>query len=220
MATGDDTAAAAEMDDSLSMALLVVLETLTPIERAVFLLREVFDYPYDQIAHIVDRTPATCRQLQVRARRRVHQRRRRFDISPQRQQQLEQRFLAAIGDGELDHLVDLLAEDAAFYGDGGGKGHGLPRPVFGKQRVARLLTGIARRYHQFHAELQPACINGGPGLLAFTSDGRLINVFVLEQADETIKTIRSIINPDKLRHLGHPLLDAPAGPSLPPTPNA
>ncbi|OBC16315.1 RNA polymerase subunit sigma-24 [Mycobacterium sp. 852013-50091_SCH5140682] len=200
-----DVAELAATSDSLSMAFLVLLETLSPVERAVFLLREVFAYDYDDIARIVGKEPANCRQLLNRARRHIEAGRHRFDVDAAHRAELADRFFHAAEDGDLDDLVQLLAADVAFYGDGGGTGRGLPRPVFGRDRVQRVLAGIVHAYHGVGARLQRSPVNGQPGLLAFDPDGALINVLTIDVEGDSICTVRSVINPDKLGHLGFPL---------------
>ena len=197
-----DGAAIVEQADSLTFSFLVLLERLSPLERAVFLLREVFDYDYDEIATIVEKSEANCRQIFSRARRHVDAGKPRFEVSGERQAQLAGRFLAAVQDGEVQQLVSLLAEDVVFYGDGGGKGRGLPKPVFGAENVARLLVGFFDAYRSIDARLQPAQINGQPGVLAFDNEGRLINVLAFDVAGDVLRNVRSVINPDKLGHLG------------------
>lgn len=213
--TDPDPAERAEMSDSLSLSFLVLLETLTPVERAVFLLREVFGYPYLEIAEIVDKSEANCRQLLSRARSRIDDGRPRFEVSEQQRDALTARFQAAAEDGEVTALVDLLAADVVFFGDGGGKARAVIAPVFGDQRVARLLVGFFKRYASLGARLDVAHVNGQPGLLAFDAEDRLINVLALDIAEGMIQTVRSVINPDKLAHLGYRLSDVaridPAG---------
>lgn len=203
--TVPDAADVAVMSDSVSMAFLLLLETLSPVERAVFLLREVFAYDYADIARIVDKTPANCRQLLNRARRHVAAGRRRFDADATRSDQLADRFFAAAQNGDLDDLVEWLADDVSFYGDGGGIGRGLPRPIFGRNRVHRVLAAIMGAYHSLGVRLQHSQINGQPGVLAFDPDGALINVLTLDIYGGSICTIRSVINPHKLQHLGFAL---------------
>ncbi|WP_018602235.1 RNA polymerase sigma-70 factor [Mycobacterium sp. 155] len=200
-----DVAELAATSDSLSMAFLVLLETLSPVERAVFLLREVFAYDYDDIARIVDKEPANCRQLLNRARRHIEAGRHRFDVDAAHRAELADRFFGAAEHGDLKNLVELLAQDVAFYGDGGGTGRGLPRPVFGRDRVQRVLAGIVHAYHGIGARFQRSPVNGQPGLLMFDPDGGLINVLTVDVEGDSICTIRSVINPDKLDHLGFPL---------------
>jgi RNA polymerase sigma-70 factor (TIGR02957 family) len=205
--TEPDPAEHAEMADSLSMSFLVLLETLTPVERAVFLLREVFEYGYDEIAEIVGKNEANCRQILARARKRIDEGKPRFEADRRQQEELATRFLDAFENGEVDGLVELLAADAVFYGDGGGKGRGISRPVYGQQRVVRLLGTFAQGYRKAGARMQLTEINGQAGALFFDGEGRLINVFAFEIAGATIQAVRSIINPDKLAHLGYPLSD-------------
>lgn len=200
--TDPDPAELAATSDSLSMAFLLLLEALSPVERAVFLLREVFGYDYDDIAGIVDKEPANCRQLLARARRHIDAGRRRFDADAARRAELADRFFDAAENGDLDQLEELLAADVAFYGDGGGVGRGLPRPVFGREQVHRVLAGILRAYRRLGARFQRAQVNGGPGLLTFDPDDALINVLTVDVDGDTVGTVRSVINPDKLGHLG------------------
>jgi RNA polymerase sigma-70 factor (TIGR02957 family) len=203
--TGPDVAEAAATADSLSMAFLVLLETLSPVERAVFLLREVFAYDYDDIARIVGKSQVNCRQVLVRARRHVDAGRRRFAVDAAQRAKLADRFFEAAQGGDLDDLVELLAADVAFYGDGGGVGRGLRRPVFGRDQVQRVLGGIFRAYGRVDARLDRSEVNGGPGFLVFDPDGGLVNVLTVDVEDDRVRTVRSVINPDKLGHLGFTL---------------
>jgi RNA polymerase sigma-70 factor (TIGR02957 family) len=205
--SGPGTEEIAEMADSLTLSFLVLLETLNPVERAVFLLREVFDHPYGEIAEITGKSEANCRQVFSRARRQLREGRARFEPSPAAQDELAARFLAAARHGELEPLVELLAADVAFYGDGGGKARAVAAPVFGGRNVARVLLGFFRTGARIGARVEPARVNAQPGLLAFDASDRLINVLVLDIAEGTVQTVRSIINPDKLAHLGYPLSD-------------
>jgi RNA polymerase sigma-70 factor (TIGR02957 family) len=200
-----DSAATAELADSLTFSFLTVLERLSPLERAVFLLREVFDYGYQEIAAIVEKSEANCRQILSRARKHVEGETPRFEISGPRQAELADSFLAALQEGEVERLVGFLAEDAVFYGDGGGKGRGLPKPVFGPEKIARLLIGFFEAYRSIGARMQPAQINGQPGVLAFDDEHRLINVLAFDIVGDALRSVRSVINPDKLGHLGYPL---------------
>jgi len=206
-----DAAERAETADTLSLALLVVLESLSPVERAVFLLREVFDYGYGEIAEIVDKSEDNCRQLAVRARRHVDARRPRFEPSREQREELARRFFAAVQEGETEPLVELLAADVAFYGDGGGRAPAIGEPMFGRDRVASLLLGFARVATRERATVQPVEVNGQPGALALNADGSLISVMALDIVDGTITAIRSIPNPDKIAHISSTIL-----PSLPP----
>jgi RNA polymerase sigma-70 factor, ECF subfamily len=197
-----DAAQHAETADSVSMAFLVLLESLSPVERAVFLLREVFGYGYDEIAEVVDKTEDNCRQLAARARRHVEARRPRFEASRRQRDELARRFLAAVEDGDTEGLVGVLAADAVMYGDGGGKAPAVATPVHGRQRVARLLLGLGRRVRRAGTRLRAATVNGQPGALALDPEGRLVGAVCLDIADGQVQTVRAIVNPDKLRHLG------------------
>ena len=205
--TEPDPGEHAEMSDSLSLSFLVLLEALSPAERAVFLLREVFGYGYDEIAEIVDKSEANCRQLFVRARKRIDEGKPRFKATLQERDELASRFFDAVDKGELSGLVELLAEDVVFYGDGGGKGRGLPQPVYGRDKVNRLLLTFLSQFRAIDAQMRREQVNEQPGVLFLDSQGRLINVFVFDISGGVIQTVRSIINPDKLEHLGYPISD-------------
>ena len=192
----------AEQADSLSMAFLLVLERLSPVERAVFLLHDVFGYGYDEVAAIVGKSADNCRQLALRARRHVTEGKPRFETSRVRREELAARFFAAVGGGDIDGLVGLLAEDAVVYGDSGGARPSWPRPIAGRDHVGRLLGGLIDQIRLVGIVIRPAEINGQPGAMFLDPAGRLVNVFVLDIADGRIQTIRSVINPHKLRHLG------------------
>jgi RNA polymerase sigma-70 factor, ECF subfamily len=191
-----------ELADSLSMAFLLVLETLSPVERAVFLLREVFDYDYGEIAAIVGKSEQNCRQILARARRHVDARRPRFDASREQRETLSARFFDACRAGDLDALVQLLAADAAFYGDGGGKATAILNPVHGGERVARLMRGIFAQIQEAAGQLRLVEVNGQPGILVLDAQGRLGVVMTIDIAGGVIRCVRSIVNPDKLQHLG------------------
>jgi RNA polymerase sigma-70 factor, ECF subfamily len=164
-----DASQHAEMADSLSMALLVLLETLSPVERAVFLLREVFDYGYDEIAAIVGKSEANCRQIALRARRQVEARKPRFEASRRRREELARRFLEAVGEGDTEGLIGLLAADVVAYADGGGKTRTFTRPVYGRERIARLLPGFGTWLELLGAqEMRFAEVNGQPGALSLS----------------------------------------------------
>jgi RNA polymerase sigma-70 factor (TIGR02957 family) len=198
-----DPARHAEMADSLSLAFLVLLESLSPEQRAAFLLREVFDYPYDEIARIVGKSEDNARQLVARARRQVEERRPRFEASRRRREALAQRFFAAAVDGDLEALEELLAHDVVLHGDGGGKAPALAHPVHGRAKVARTLRAWFRAGARIGGvTLRSAEVNGQPGALLLDPEGRLVNVLALDVADGQVQAIRSIVNPDKLRHLG------------------
>ncbi|MEA2419873.1 MAG: hypothetical protein QOE60_2079 [Thermoleophilaceae bacterium] len=198
-----DPARQAEVADTLSLAFLVLLESLSPEQRAVFLLREVFDYPYDRIAEIVDKSEANVRQLAVRARRHVEERRVRFDASREQREQLADRFFAAAQEGDLPALESLLAEDVELHGDGGGKVPALARALSGRNRVARTLRNWVRAGARIAGlQMRRVEVNGQPGAIVFGGDGQVISVMALDIADGQVQGIRSIVNPDKLAHLG------------------
>jgi RNA polymerase sigma-70 factor, ECF subfamily len=197
-----DPARHAETADSLSMAFLVLLERLSPVERAVFLLREVFGYDYEEIAEVVDRREDNARQIAARARHHVQAGRTRFEASRRQRDELARRFLAAFEEGDTEGLVGMLAEDVVMYGDGGGKAPAVAAPVHGRQGVARFLLGLGRQARHTGTRLRAATINGQPGALAMDPDGRLVGAVCLDIADGQVQTVRSIVNPDKLRHLG------------------
>ena len=197
-----DPAGHAETADSLSLAFLVLLERLSPVQRAVFLLHEVFGYGYAEIAGILDRSEDNCRQIAARARRHIEAGRPRFEASRRQREELARRFYAALDEGDTEGLIGLLAADAVLHGDGGGKTPALAAPMHGAERIARFLVGLARRGRAVGARAHPAEINGHPGLLALGPDGRLLGVLALDIADGRVQTVRSIVNPDKLRHLG------------------
>jgi RNA polymerase sigma-70 factor (TIGR02957 family) len=200
----DDPARKAEMADSLSLAFLVMLESLSPEQRAAFLLREVFDEPYDRIAEIIGTSEQNARQLAARARRHVEERRPRFEASREQREELANRFFAAAEDGDLEGLEQLLAHDVVLHGDGGGKAPALARAIHGRAKAARTLTAGLRaarnRIGGFTVRREE--VNGQPGALFLDREGRLIAVMILDIAEGQIQAVRSIVNPDKLRHLG------------------
>jgi RNA polymerase sigma-70 factor (TIGR02957 family) len=200
----DDPAKQAEIADSLSMAFLVLLESLSPEQRATFLLREVFDYPYDEIAEIVGRSPDATRQLAVRARRRVEEGRPRFEASRAEADELADRFFAAFQEGDLESLESLLAADVELHGDGGGKAPALARALYGRERVARTLSAWLRvgAVCIGNISIRRTEINGQPGAVFLTPDGEVISVMVLGIAEGQISSVSGIVNPDKLRHIG------------------
>jgi RNA polymerase sigma-70 factor (ECF subfamily) len=204
-----DPAKQAEQVDSLSWAFLLLLERLGPVERAVFLLHDVFGYGFEEIAGIVGKSAANCRQLAARARQHVEAGRPRFEASPQKRDELADRFFAAIADGNLDELVGMLADDVAVAGDGGGKVPAWTRPIVGIEHVGRLLAGLGRQIREHDGTIERREVNGQPGALIRDPDGRLVAVFSIEVIDGRVRRVRSVINPDKLHHLG-PLADIQA----------
>jgi RNA polymerase sigma-70 factor (TIGR02957 family) len=206
----DDPARRAEMADSLSLALLVLLESLSPEQRAVLLLHDVFDYGYDEIAAIVDKSEPAVRQLAVRARSHVEQRRPRFQTSREQRDELARRFFAAVQDGDVAGLEALLAHDVVLTGDGGGKVPALGRRLQGRSRVARTLVNWIKWGSRVPgASLRPVEVNGAPGALLLDGEERLVAVWALEVSDGQITGVSSIINPEKLGHLG-PVADVRA----------
>lgn len=197
-----DPVTRAEMVDSLSVAFLAVLERLSPEQRAVLLLRDVFDYAYDEIAQILDRSEPSVRQLAVRARRRVREARPRFAVSQRERERLASTFFAAVERGDLATLESVLAEDVVLHGDGGGKAPALGHSVVGRESVARILLAWVRMGERFGGSLQRVTVNGGPGAFAFDADGRLLAVWALDIAAGEVRGVASIVNPDKLVHLG------------------
>jgi RNA polymerase sigma-70 factor (TIGR02957 family) len=199
---GDDPADHAELADSLSLAFLVLLESLTPEQRAAFVLREVFDYPYDQIAAIIGTGEDNARQLVSRARKHVDQGRPRFEASQEQREQLASSFLSAFSSGDLQALEALLAHDVVLHGDGGGRVRAITRPVHGRAKVARILvSGLRAAESSGGWSLSQVQVNGQPGAMVSDPAGKLIAVVVLDIADGQIQALRSIANPDKLRHL-------------------
>jgi RNA polymerase sigma-70 factor (ECF subfamily) len=191
----------AETADTLSQAFLVLLEQLSPVERAVFLLREVFGYGYAEIARVVERSEDNCRQLLARARRHVDARRPRFEADRAKRAELVQRFLEAAAEGETDALVSMLAADAAAYGDGGGKVVAARRPVLGAARVARFIGGIVRLGRRRGGYVyRSVWVNGQPGFVIEGSDG-VDAVWAFDVADGLVQAIRIVRNPDKLGHV-------------------
>ncbi|HMG29733.1 MAG TPA: RNA polymerase sigma-70 factor [Jiangellaceae bacterium] len=196
-----DPAARAETADTVSMAFLVLLESLSPVERAVFLLREVFGYGYDQIAAVVEKSEPNCRQIFARARARVDERRPRFEVSRAQRDELARRFFAACEQGDMAGLERLLADDVVFNGDGGGKAPAVRRPVEGRVQVLRFLGALLRQGAAQDARIEPVEVNGQPGAQLIGGDGRLVSVLALDIADGHIQAMHNVLNPDKLRHL-------------------
>lgn len=201
-----DGATRVEVADSLSMAFLVVLESLTPVERAAFLLREVFQYDYADIAEIIGKSEANCRQVVRRANVHIADRKPRFEASSAVRDRIARTFFSAVEHGDLEPLVDVLAADVVAYGDGGGVGPSLPQPVHGRDRVIRLMQVLSRMVRGARLHVEQCMVNGQPGATVRDESGALLNVLAIDIADGQVQTVRSIINPDKLRHLG-PLLD-------------
>jgi RNA polymerase sigma-70 factor (ECF subfamily) len=191
----------AEVADQLSMAFLVLLERLSPVERAVLLLRDVFEYDYERIAEIVGRSEVNCRQILVRARQHVADQRPRFNVRAEQKSALSERFFQAAQAGDLESLEAMLAEDIAFTGDGGGKAPALATPAVGRRRVARFIIGLFRQAETMGLRLEPVLVNGQPGGIARAADGSTVGVFAFDIDEGTIVAVHNVINPDKLAHL-------------------
>jgi RNA polymerase sigma factor (sigma-70 family) len=197
----------AELADSLSMAFLVLLEALSPVERAVFMLREVFGYDYPAVARITGKTEVNCRQIFARARQHVAVGGQAAGSEPDPARRAEgealaRRFFDAAAGGDMDALLTMLAPDVVFQGDGGGKAQVIGKALSGQQQVLRLLGGLFRRGRVLGASVRLAWINGQPGAVTYDAEERVINVFALDIADGVVQTIRSVVNPDKLGHIG------------------
>jgi len=203
----EDPARSAELADSVSMAALLLLERLSPLERAVFVLRDVFAFGFPEVAEAVGRSEAACRQLLVRARRHMESGRPRFEADRQEREELAARFFDALRDGDVDGLMELLAADVTLTGDGGGKAPALARTVMGADKVARLLGSVFPRLNRIEVTLENHDVNGHPGAIVRDREGRVITTFALDVLDGQIQAIRSIGNPDKLGHVG-PVADA------------
>jgi RNA polymerase sigma-70 factor (ECF subfamily) len=198
-----DPARQAELADSLSMAFLVLLESLSPEQRAALLLHDVFDYGYAEIAEIVGKSEDNARQLASRARRHVEEGRPRFEASREQRDELARRFFAAVRQGDVGGLETLLAKDVVLHGDGGGKVPALARALHGSRRVARTLGAWIRQGQRIAgADLREVEVNGQPGALLLAGDGSLISVWSLDIAEGQIQGIRSVVNPEKLGHIG------------------
>lgn len=190
------------MAESLSIAFLVLLERLSPLERAAFLLRNVFDYDYPTIATMLDKTETACRQIIHRANERIANQRPRFDADLQQRDTLLQQFIAACASGDLAGLMSLLTDDITLTSDGGGKVAAAQRPVMGASHVARLLLGLTKRMPE-GASVEPHSINNAAGLVVFLDNQPLV-VFAFQTDGQQIQNIYAIVNPDKLAHLRRP----------------
>jgi RNA polymerase sigma-70 factor (ECF subfamily) len=213
---GQGPAEHAELADSLSMAFLVLLETLSPVERAVFMLREVFGYGYPDVARITGKTEVNCRQIFARARQRLAAggaaggRARDRVPAPARRaegEELARRFFEAAAGGDMDALLAMLAPDVILHGDGGGKTQAIGKPVAGRQRVAQLVAGLFRRGRPLGIFLRLAWVNGRPGAVIYDAEGLVISVIELDAGPDgdgagAVQAIHAVVNPDKLGHLG------------------
>jgi len=200
-----DPERSAELADSVSMAALLLLERLSPLERAVFVLREVFGFGFPEVANAVGRSEPACRQLAVRARRHMDAGRPRFEADKKEREELATRFFDALRDGDVAGLRELLAADVQLVGDAGGKAPALARSVVGAENVARLLAAVFPTLARI-AHMEPHEVNGQPGAILRDRDGNVAGTMILDVLDGQIQMIRSVVNPDKLGHLG-PLAD-------------
>ena len=203
----EDPERSAELADSVSMAALLLLERLTPLERAVFVLREVFGFGFPEVASAVGRSEAACRQLAVRARRHVDAGRPRFEADRREREKLAARFFGALRDGDVDGLQELLAADVQLVADSGGKAPALPRSIIGAEKVARVLASFIPWLVRLDVILEPREVNGQPGAIFRDRDSKVLSTLALDVLDGQIQAIRSVSNPDKLRHVG-PVGDA------------
>jgi RNA polymerase sigma-70 factor (ECF subfamily) len=202
-----DPARSAELADSLSMAALLLLERLSPLERAVFVLRDVFGFGFAEISSAVGRSEAACRQLAVRARRHMDDGRPRFDADRREREELAARFFEAVRDGDVDGLRELLAADVQLVGDGGGKAPAFANSVIGADNVARVIASNFPVLAKLDVRTEPCELNGQPGAILRDRDGKVVSTLMLEVLGGRIQTIRSVVSPDKLGHLG-PVADA------------
>jgi RNA polymerase sigma-70 factor, ECF subfamily len=202
-----DPERSAELADSVSMAALLLLERLTPLERAVFVLREVFGFGFGEIAAAVGRSEAACRQLAVRARRHVDAGRPRFEADRREREELAARFFGALAEGDVEGLRELLAADVQLVGDGGGKAPTLARSIVGAEKVARVLVSVFPWLVRIDVTMEPHEVNGQPGAIFRDRDNKVLFTVTLDVLDGQVQMIRSVSNPDKLGHMG-PVADA------------
>lgn len=203
----EDPARSVELADSVSTAALLLLERLSPLERAVFVLREVFGFGFPEVASAVGRSQAACRQLAARARRHMNAGRPRFEADRRERERLAARFFDALREGDVDGLRELLAADVRLVGDGGGKAPQFAHGVVGADRVARVLASNVPWLTRVDVTVEPHDVNGQPGAILRDREGRVLATWDLEVLGGRIQAIRSVLNPDKLGHLG-PVADA------------
>ncbi|HEY5835622.1 RNA polymerase sigma-70 factor [Streptomyces sp.] len=203
----EDPERSVELADSLSMASLLLLERLSPLERAVFVLREVFGFGFPEIASAVGRSQAACRQLAVRARRHMDEGRPRFEADRRQREELAARFFDAFREGNFDGLRELLAADVQMVADSGGKAPHWARGFFGADHVSRVLVALLPPFVRIGGVVEPHQVNGQPGAIFRDRGGKVVNTWALDILDGRIQTIRTVLNPDKLGHVG-PVADA------------
>ena len=203
----EDPERSAELADSVSMAALLLLERLSPLERAVFVLHEVFGFGFPEVASVVERSEAACRQLAVRARRHMDAGRPRFEADRRERDELAARFFDAFRKGDVDGLRELLAADVQMVSDSGGKAPQWGKGIIGAENVARVLAAIIPPFVRIGGAVEPHEVNGQPGAIFRDRDDKVLNTWTLDVLDGRIQTIRTVINPDKLRHVG-PVADA------------
>lgn len=203
----EDPERSAELADSVSMAALLLLERLSPLERAVFVLREVFGFGFLEVASAVGRSEAACRQLAVRARRHMDAGRPRFEANRRERDELAARFFDALREGDVEGLRELLAADVQMVGDGGGKAPQWAHGIFGAGNVTRVLASIFPGFVRIGGTVEPHEVNGQPGAIFRDRDDNVVNTWTLDVLDGRVQTIRSVLNPDKLEHVG-PVADA------------
>jgi RNA polymerase sigma-70 factor (ECF subfamily) len=202
----EDPERSAELADSVSTAALVLLERLSPLERAVFVLREVFGFGFPDVASAVGRSEAACRQLAVRARRHMDAGRPRFEADRRERERLAGRFFDALREGDVDGLRELLAADVQMAGDAGGKAPQW-KPIVGAENVARVLAAMVPPFVRIGGAVEPHEVNGQPGAIFRDRDNRVLTTWTLDVLDGRVQTIRAVLNPDKLGHVG-PVADA------------
>lgn len=196
-----------EQADSLSLAFLVLLEELTPLERAAYLLHDIFGYSFDEVSRSMGRSPAACRQLGARARKHIEERRQRFDADLRHGRELTDRFLVACATGDLSGLLTMLSDDVVVWTDGGGKVRAAMRPVVGRHRSSRFLINVAKKGHGVP---EATVLNGQPATV-FVEGGAVVAAVVLDVMEGLIAGVRVVTNPDKLKHLSAQLVTSTGG---------
>jgi RNA polymerase sigma-70 factor (ECF subfamily) len=198
----EDPERAAELADSVSMAALLLLERLSPLERAVFVLREVFGFGFSEVAAAVERSESACRQLALRARRHMDDGRQRFDADPEKREHLADRFFAALRAGDIEGLRDVLTADVSMTADSGGKAPQWSNGVFGAEKVARVLVAMIPPLAQIGVSLQRQRVNGQPGAIFRDREAKVLSTWGLDVVHEHVQAIRVVLNPEKLSHIG------------------